>query len=506
MTLCLTRLAICEGVAIDPVFGDHMVLQRDAEIRVSGTAAPGENVSVSFHKKIESAKADENGNWSVKLAPLPADAEPSDLTVTGGSSTATLRDILVGDVWLCSGQSNMEFPLSREISAPAAIAAASDPLIRLFDYRSATRGVAGTPFNHEQIKRLNEYELFSGQWEVCSPKTARDFSAIGYFFAKEIQPRANIPVGVISCAVGGSPTESWIYLCELYKPANRDILSPDGNWLDNPRLDSWCKDRARQNLAKAIESKEIRSFLGPLHPFKPGYLFAGGIRKLSKLSVRGVLWYQGESNSLEDFRVAQHEKLFPLLVGNWREKWNFGNIPFYYCQLSSIGTEKGYKSQFWPEFRDQQRRFLETLPNVGMVVTSDLGDRADVHPRNKHEVGRRLALLALAKSYGQNIAFSGPLPAAAHEDGRNVVVTFKFADKGLKTSDSNPPAAFELAGSDGNFHPATAQIDGARVILSNPNVNSPKIVRYAWQPYSPGTLINGDNLPASTFQLSVSAK
>jgi sialate O-acetylesterase len=245
---------------------------------------------------------------------------------------------------------------------------------------------------------------------------------------------------------------------------------------------------------------------GPNHPFKPGFLWDAGVARLTPFPVRGVIWYQGESNSLSPGRVRQHERLFPLLVADWRKQWGIGEFPFLYCQLSSIGTEKGYKAQHWPEFRDGQRRMLAVVPNSGMAVTSDLGHPSDVHPRDKKEVGRRLALWALAKTYGKKLAHSGPLARSVRREGATLVVDFDHADGGLKTADRKPPRGFEIAGEDGVYAAAGVSFGTATATLSNPKVAAPVSVRYGWRPYSDGNLVNGAALPASTFELRVPRK
>lgn len=488
------------AIELAPLFSDHMVLQRDTPLPVWGTAAPGESITVTFGTARQSTIADAQGRWRLTLPTQSASSSPATLLVTGSTRLA-VKDVLVGEVWVCAGQSNMEFPLSREASATQALAAASHPNLRLMDWRAGTRYVFGAAFTPAQIKRLTPATYFQGHWETCTPASARDFSAIGYFFGKEINERSGVPVGLISLAVGGSPTEAWIRREAL--TADPDLKSlAQGNWLDNTVLGPWCRERGHQNLDKPLATGSVPgNDLGPAHPYEPSFLWDAGIARLIPFAIRGVLWYQGESNSQEDWRVRQHERLFPVLVHDWREQWKSGDFPFLVCQLSGIGTEKGYQSQFWPEFRDSQRRLASLVPNTGLIVTSDLGHPTDVHPRNKRDVGHRLALWVRANIFGEKLLFSGPLPRSAKPCGTSLVVSFQFAGTGLTTSDGKPPRGFEIAGKDEVFLPATAVINNTEVILSTPRITQPIVVRYAWKPFPDANLINNEDLSASTFTL-----
>jgi sialate O-acetylesterase len=479
------------------VFQDHMVLQRDAPVPVWGTGEAGNPVAVDFAGQRKSTRCDADGRWRVTLDPLQGDDRPQDLTVTAGETVA-VRDVLVGEVWVAAGQSNMEFTLAREAHAAAELPAANLPGVRLLNLGYAGQNVFATPFSAEVVARLNPADFYRGSWAPCTTASARSFSAIGYYFAKEVRQVAGVPVGVINLAVGGSPAEAWVRRDALAADAE---LRPmvDGNWLRNPALDDWCRERGRQNLGDVATADPA----GPNHPFKPGFLWDAGLARLVPFAVRGVIWYQGESNALDGRRAAQHERLFPLLVADWRRQWGEGDFPFLYCQLSSIGTEHGYHSESWPAFRDGQRRMLAGILNSGMAVTSDIGNRADVHPRDKRTVGHRLALWAGAKVYGQHVTFSGPLPTGARREGAAVVVTFDHADGGLRAADDKPLAGFEVAGSDGAFAPAQVTVASDRLTVSSSAVADPTTVRYGWQPFSAGNLANGAGLPASTFQLSV---
>lgn len=496
-------------LVIAPAFGDNMVLQRGQPLPVWGRAGAGEKITVEFGGQKKSADTDAAGNWKVSLSPLPASSEPRTLSVVSDAPHSALRaphftNVLVGDVWLAAGQSNMEFPLSREAHAAEEIPAATNSQIRLLNLSFAGQYFYGKPFGSNEVERMTPEKLFHGEWKTCSPASSKEFSAIAYYFSRETQRDQNVPVGVINCAVGGSPTEAWIRRAALESASELRAMT-QGNWLTNSALDDWCRQRGQENLDASLAAglPVPGDDLGPNHHFKPTFLWDAGPARLVPFALRGVLWYQGESNSLEERRVRQHEKLFPLLVRDWRAAWG-ENLPFLFCQLSSIRTNN-YKSKFWPEFRDQQRQCAATIPNAGMAVTSDHGLPDDVHPREKREIGHRLALVARAKIFGEKIEFRGPQAVKATAQNSEVKIIFTHA-AGLKTGDSQAVNSFEVAGDDDVFYPATATIDGEKVLLPAGAVSSPRRVRYGWQPFSAGNLVNGEGLPASTFEISVTAK
>lgn len=499
--LLLPSTAGAAQQSLAAVFTDSMVLQRGVPVRVWGTADAGTAITVTMAEQRKQTKADDKGKWAVTLDAMKADAEPRDLKVVAGAATLLVRDVLVGEVWVAAGQSNMEWPLVNEAHAKGELPTADHPKFRLLNLNYT--GQSKPVFGPDVLKSLTPDGYYRGAWQPCSPKAAKEFSAVGYYFGKELHQSLKVPVGIIHLAVGGSPTEAWI---------RREALAGDkelvpllkGNWLENESLGEWCRQRGRDNLALALKEKvELpKDETGPNHPFKPGFLWEAGIARLMPFPIRGVIWYQGESNSLDLRRVQQHDRLFPLLVADWRKQWGLGEFPFLYCQLSSIGTEKGYKSQHWPEFRDSQRRMLAEIPNTGMAVTSDLGHPSDVHPRNKKEVGHRLALLALAKTYDKKVAYIGPLAKSVRRDGSALIVTFDHADAGLKTSDGKAVAGFEIASEDGVFRPADVEIGKDTVTLTSKLITEPVSARYGWQPFSTGNLTNGASLPASTFLLT----
>lgn len=505
--------AVGVDLALAPVFGDNMVLQRDLPVPVWGTAGAGEGVTVTFADQTKSTKADASGKWRVTLDPRPASFEPVTLSVEAADNSSTavahrqFTNVLVGEVWLAAGQSNMEWPLAKEAHVSTELPAATNSSLRLLNLAFAGQYFFAKPFGSNELVRMTPDQLYSGAWRPCSPAAAKDFSAIAYYFGREVRQELNVPVGIIHLAVSGSSTEAWIRRAALAADPALHAMAR-GNWLTNTALDDWCRERGHQNLDTGIKGgwPVPGDDLGPNHHFKPSFLWDAGPARLLPFAIRGVLWYQGESNSLEPRRVAQHERLFPLLVRDWREQWGQQHLPFLYCQLSAISTNGGYQAACWPEFRDQQRRFLDTIPDTAMAVTSDLGHPTDVHPRNKRDVGHRLALAALARVYGRAVEFSGPLPLSATRRGDKVTIRFQHA-KGLQSTDGESLNGFELAGDDGDYQPASASIANDAIVLKCGGVPAPVTVRYAWQPFpKPGqNLVNAAGLPASTFQLRVQA-
>lgn len=497
-----------DNLALDPIFSDGMVLQRDMALPVWGTAASGHEITVTFNGAAASAVADANGRWLVELPAQAASKTSRELKVlAGGTPRLTVSDVLVGEVWLCAGQSNMEFRCDQEATWAAESASASLPHVRLRNMGYAGQGVGATAYSAAIVARQTAADFYNAStWAPCTAASAAPFSAVGYFFGKEIRNVLDVPVGLINMSVGGSPAESWMRRAII--PA---ALTAPGWITNNANLEPWCNGRATVQLGSNIGSAPGDD-MGPNHSFKPAFLWNAGPARLAPFAIRGVLWYQGESNALSHigeagvtnpkWRVDQHETLFPLLVNDWRAQWGQGNFPFLVCQLSSI-SEANYDSDFWPEFRDYQRRATTLLPNMGFAVTSDIGNASNVHPTNKRDVGKRLARWAQRYTYGDTAALPCPLPTTATRAGSTVTVNFQHTGPALATSNAAAPATFELAGADGVFHPATASIVGQTITATSGNVPAPTKVRYAWQPFSAGNVVNSAGLPASTFSLNI---
>lgn len=466
------------GLSMSLLYADYMVLQRDVPLDIHGTANTGEKITVEIGGQKASATADNQGKWSVVLSPMQA-AEDLTLTITAGKQRKVFSHVAVGEVWLCSGQSNMAFMLCQAESGKEDIAAADDPQLRLFDMKGRweTYDVA---WPASCLDSLNHLQYFhETTWQPSTPSSASRFSAVGYYYGRMLRQKLGVPVGLICNAVGGAPTEAWVDRNSL-ETSFPNILS---NWLQNDFIQDWVRGRAAKNLTND------QTKLGR-HPYEPCYLYESGILPLQRYPIKGVIWYQGESNA---HNKDAHAKLFSLLVDGWRQNWKNPDMPFYFVQLSSLNRPS------WPWFRDSQLRLMKEISNTGMAVSSDHGDSLDVHPRYKQPVGERLARWALAKTYGQHITPSGPVFSSVTRQADALIVSFLYAD-GLQTSDGKAPSCFEIAEEDGLFHPATATIEGNTVRLTSPTLKHPRYVRYAWQPFTRANLINADHLPASTFR------
>ena len=470
------------GLSVSPLYSDNMVLQRRKPLAISGTADAGDKVTVKLGGTTLKAETGLDGRWSVEFPPMEA-ATGLTLAISTKGKALEYSNVAIGEVWLCSGQSNMSFALASGKGGKEAAEASEDPNLRFFDQDCywPTYDVVWPESAVDSVKNL--IYLRPTTWKTASRETSSRMSAVGYWFAKALRDSLKVPVGIIHNAVGGSPAESWIDRNTL--EWKFPVILRD--WLHNDFIQEWARGRA----AKNISSKEGDRL--PRHPYEPCYMFESAMLPLGHPALAGVLWYQGESNA---HNFEAHEYLFPLLVDSWREWFGNPDLPFYYVQLSSLNRPS------WPWFRDSQRRLLESRPNLGMAVSSDLGDPSDVHYKDKKPVGERLARLALAKDYGFDIVPSGPLFRSAvvrqaHQPAE-VVVTFEHGE-GLRPSSGTEVIGFELAGKDRLFHKAACRLEGDKAVLSSPEVKEPVYVRYAWEPYTRANLVNSAGLPASTF-------
>ncbi len=486
------------GLQVSQMFSDHMVLPREKPFPVRGLANAGDRVKVTVDGAVYQAVADNRGAWSVTVSAHPV-GTGAELRIETPGRSLVYTDIAFGDIWLCSGQSNMEFEVGQTTSASDV---AADPDLRLYDMKCNWR-TDNVEWPASALDSVNHLQYFKPtRWVHATPETLRRFSAVGYYFGRTLRDSLQVPIGLICNAVGGSTAESWIdrETLETRYPA---ILR---DWTRNDLIMEWARGRALKNIGARTALKEgdvYGSVYATIpcadhitrHPYEPCYNFEAGILPLDHYPITGVIWYQGESNA---DRVEVHEDLFPLLVDSWRNY--FSAIPFYYVQLSSLNRTS------WPIFRDSQRRLLESRPGLGMAVTSDLGDKTDVHYKNKKPVGERLALQALAKHYGHKITADGPLAReAVFVDGK-VLVDFG-PQTGLHASEGETIIGFEvLDAADGLYHPVEAQVisgTSEMICLNVSTLREPAMVRYAWQPYTRANLVNGDGLPASTFRLKV---
>ncbi len=482
-------------VRVPKMFSDHAVLQRDAPIHVWGWADPGEQVTVSLGNQGQAgqkqfATADDLGKWSVYIAPEKAGG-PYTLTIQG-TNTLTVSDILMGDVWFASGQSNMEMPLKGFPNSavlkdgPQEIANANQPQLRLLRVHKRTS-------DHPLPDLVDANEV----WTLCTPETAADFSAVAYFFGREIQQREKVPVGLIDDTWGGTPAEAWISLDGI--SANYSLMPVFTEWskmanttADLPAI--LAREKREDETAKAANAPLPKH---PWHPnpssWAPAYLYNGMVAPFVNFGIKGVIWYQGESNS-KRVLAPMYSIVFPTLITDWRSKWRQGDFPFLYVQISSFTSDN---TEFWGIIRDAQRRSL-SLVDTGMVVSLDIGQADNVHQPDKQTVGHRLALAASDVAYGEQIEDSGPLFRQAFPEGSRMRVLFDH-DEGLN-SKGGALTGFEIAGDDHKFVPASAAIEyGHDVVVSAPQVKSPRYVRYAWANYSTANLYNGAELPASTF-------
>ena len=466
------------GLQMSQLYTDYMVLQRNVPLDIHGTANAGDKVTVSIDRQTITATADNQGKWCAVLQPMEA-ADDLTLTVKAGRQTNVYRHVAVGEVWLCSGQSNMAFMLCQAESYKRDINNANDPQLRLYDMKGRweTYDVAWPASCLDSLNHLQYYRPTT--WLPTTPDNAKWFSAIGYYYGRMLRDSLRVPVGLICNAIGGAPTESWVdrNTLETRFPA---ILR---NWLHNDFIQGWVRGRAAKNLTND------NTRLGR-HPYEPCYLFESGILPLQKYPIKGVVWYQGESNA---HNMDAHSELFKLLVDSWRTNWSNPQMPFYFVQLSSLNRPS------WPWFRYSQLELMKHIDNTGMAVCTDCGDSLDVHPKRKLPVGERLARWALCKTYGKTITPSGPIYEGVVRQGDALVVSFDYAD-GLCTSDGKSPSTFEIAEVEGMYYPATAVISGSTVRLTSPEVKHPRYVRYGWQPFTRANLVNGDALPASTFR------
>lgn len=469
------------GLKPASIFTSGMVLQRNKPIRFWGTANSNEIVEIDFNNQKRSASVNKSGSWEIEFPPLEAGG-PYKIKISSETKVINLNDVLIGDIWLCSGQSNMEFRLKQSASGADDIKVAKLPEVRLFNMQPVayTNNVA---WEKNTLDLINQLQYFTQtEWKSTTPEIAKDFSAVAYHFGKTVYEETGVPIGLILNAVGGSPAEAWIDRFTLEH--HNQLVGMFRNWSNNDFINPWCRERAGQN-------SELSDNPLQRHPYHPSYLYEAGIQNITRLNISGVIWYQGESN---EQNVELHEVIFPTLVESWRSAWN-DDFPFYYVQLSSMALGR----ETWGHFRDSQRRLMYKIPNSGMSVSSDLGDSTDVHPREKKQIGERLARWALNKTYGfSDITPSGPLFHDFFVEDETAYISFEFAE-GLMSSDGKPLRSFEVAEFSGLFFPATAEIEENVIKVKSTRVKTPKYVRYGWSSYSDGNLINSEGLPASTF-------
>jgi len=471
-------------VTLPHILTEHMVVQRDLPVHIWGNAAPGEEVSVTFRGATQSANADGLGRWSVNLPPGGAGG-PFDLTVKG-ANTIAFHDVLVGEVWVASGQSNMEFKLRQADNAQTEIANAKYPEIRraLLDRR-----VADYPLEDASVQ----------PWTDINPENAGGASAVAYFFARHLHERLNgVPIGIIETFWGGTPVEAWTSMRALGSdPALSPFFSEWGRVLEN-----WPTAQANyeKRLAEwtAAGSKPPKPGLSESRPGGangPTGLYNAMIAPITRYPIKGVIWYQGESNANAGPAGASlYARAFQTMIRDWRKVWGEGDFPFLYVQLANYKANPA-----WAELREAQRQTL-SLVNTGMATIIDIGNPTNIHPTDKQDVGLRLALAARVIAYGEKIEDSGPLFREARPERAAMRIWFDHTTGGMNAKGGGPLKGFEIAGTDRRYVPADAKIESNSIVVSNPAVAAPQYVRYAWADNPDCNLYNGENLPASPFR------
>ncbi|WP_367389867.1 sialate O-acetylesterase [Lewinella sp. LCG006] len=496
--LFILRVFCCSlsaAILLPDVLADNMVLQRQQKVPVWGWASPGESIEVTFHDQIHQTEADTEGKWMIYLRPMSASATPSSLTISG-ENTITLKNILVGEVWLCTGQSNMQWRLLESAGGEEAIAKANYPDIRLFN---VSREVG---FKHQEGRLAT--------WELCSPETVPSFSGVGYFFGLDLYRLSGVPVGLINSSYGGSQAEAW---------TPREFLAASEELAPCiAREDIWAAERPQvqakydediANWKKAVAKAKAEGSKLPNQPRSPdalrdyriaGSIYENMIAPLIPYAIRGTIWYQGESN---EERAEQYELLLTTMIASWRSKWGQGDFPFGIVQLPNFrATSDVPQDLAWSHLRDRQRKVAEQVPNTGLIVTIDIGEADDIHPTNKYDVGMRLSRWAQQAVYGYDLLAGGPVFSHAKFRKGKAILYFDQVGQGLQTTDSQAPQEFVIAGPDQQWHWANAKIKGRRkIIVDAQKVELPQAVRYAFNnnPVQPN-LTNETGVPASPFR------
>ena len=500
IALLLATLPLAAELKLPHLFTDGMILQQESSAKVWGWTGAGAPVTVRFAGKEYATKADARGDWMVELKGLKASAQGAELVVEAAAEKKVIKDVLVGEVWLASGQSNMEWRVANSGGAKEEIASANDPLLRVF----VSANVA------ETIPQKD----WQGSWQATKPENTAAFTAVGYYFAKKLRAELGVPVGVIECAWGGKPVEAFTSEEALAKlPIGKELLDKKA-----AAVAAYDARKAKANFQKQLKvykeklaawqkDKKGRKPRAPRRPSNPGKnpsmpstIFHGTIAPIVGYGTRGAIWYQGESNARPP-TAPHYEELLGCLVADWRKRWGH-DLSFYWVQLANFREptkEPGVESD-WVVVQDEMRRALKSIPKSGMAVINDIGDARNIHPKNKQDVGKRLARWALKQDYGKkNIVVSGPLYSGVKKQGDTLVISFDYA-KGLASRDGQELKRFEIAGADGKWHWAKAVIEGETVVLSHESLKDPVKARYAWAANPEGAnLVNGEGLPASCF-------
>lgn len=500
LLFALTLSSLCSAIELNPLFTSYMVIQRDRPIRIYGTGNAGESVNVTFHNKKTTTTVDSTGNWQAQLPAMPANSVGSKILITAQDDTIELSDVLIGDVWICSGQSNMGWALFQTIPLPDSYPNASN--IRLL--KSKTPVGSDDPQNKFTIN-----PLFENSWQHATKKFADKFSAVSYYFGLTVSQELDVPIGMIEATLGGTGIQCWMPTETLQEHTDYDKIVAHFEQEYN-----WAKKNAKSQ--RVIDTYAMK---------EPGHLYNGMINPLIRFPIKGMIWYQGESNQKAPDMPLIYRTLFPAAINGWRKAWAQGNFPFFFVQLPGFYGKNEWtqtRSKSWPIIRQAQQEAL-VLPNTGMAVTLDCGHYTDIHPKVKHVVGKRLALHAIALEKKETIA-DGPIVDKIEKKGNTALITFRSVAKGLKTrtvklartakdpaKDDNPfiiPAetlsGFEICGNDNVFHPATAKIIAPnRIKLQSEKVSEIIDIRYGFKAFPLCNLFNSKDLPARPFRTDV---
>ncbi len=490
IVLCSAASLFAE-VSVPAVLSDGAVLQRGMPIHFFGKAAPGEAISVSLNKQTKSATADYVGRWHIYLAPEAAGG-PYEVTVKG-TNTIVLHDVLIGDIWVASGQSNMEYPMEGWGATPKQnldeFPKANYPTLRFFQTQHA--------YSDHPLMDISK----PAKWVACTPETVKKFSAVAYYFAKNLTEKEKVPVGIMEADWGGTVAEAWTSLDGLSSnPGLMPIFANRATMMDKYVDEVEIIGPQEQRLTAEAKAKGLQAPYFPWHPdtnsWAPALLYNAMISPFTPYPIRGVIWYQGESNSAVD-RAPHYAELFQTMIRDWRNHWGIGDFPFLFVQISSY---KSNELENWGLLRQKQLESL-ALRNTAMAVTIDVGNPDDVHPTDKLTVGSRLALAARALSYGEKIEYSGPVPRQVTREENALRVWFDHAES-LQTGKTGL-CGFEVAGTDGKFVSATAKVEATQIVVSSPSVGTPVSVRYDWPNAVDCFFYNQMGLPASSFEASL---
>lgn len=468
-------------VKLPNVFSDHMVLQQGQENKIWGTDNAGQKITITIGDQSLETTTDEKGAWATKLPPMKVGGNALKLRVQG-SSVIEINDILIGEVWICSGQSNMQWNVNQSNDPDLERLSANYPNIRMINFPQIGRQEA--IWTHDDRK-----------WKVSTPETVGEFSAVGYFFARQLHQTTGVPIGMINNAWGGSAAEAWV---------NRDVLKANSNfdglikrWVDMEAIHATLSANKERTPE---QQKQLDGLNGSMFGnARPGNIYNGVLKSHLGYGIKGAIWYQGESNA---GRAYQYRELFPLMIQNWRQEWGQGDFPFYWVQLADFEAEKAEPGDSpWAELREAQTMAMDKVANSGQAVIVDIGEGKDIHPKNKLDVGKRLARWALAKQYGISIDHQSPRYDSSEVSESSMIVKFKYVESGWRPFDVREPRGFTIAGEDKKFYNAKATIlpDG-RIQVSAPDVPKPVSVRYAWAQNPICNMFANNGLPLTPFR------